>query len=160
LLNLGRCPLPRSAIVRDGGLDDTEFFLGAVIDFGRPAFFTGAEVDIDANSITFTPRRLLTDIGIGGCLFIEIGSLDWVGSPNGIISDIIAAPMDFDPSSLTVTHTDHSVRIAIENTALEHNTVVTVALITSHAVPIPATLFLIVLGLGLITVRRPNPSLS
>jgi len=89
-----------------------------------------------------------------GSLVLDIGSLDWVGDPGAVISEIVTTTANLDLSTLSVTYTDHSVRITIENTFLRDNTVVNVRLLT---VPVPSPLPLTVLGLALVFLCTRMP---
>jgi hypothetical protein len=131
-----------------------EFYPGAFL-FGPSFFASGAAIDVGADSIQLLPSVVLT--GYIGSFFLDIGSLDWVGEPDRVITGVLASGVNVDLSALSVTFTDHSVHIALENTMVDDTTVVNVQLLSSQPVPVPASLALAMLGIGLLVLHRRVP---
>lgn len=130
-----------------------EFFPGGKFGDSEPYYFyAGAVVDVGADFIQFQPYNDVT--GYLGSFFLDIGSLDWMGEPDRVISGVHASGVNVDLSALSVTFTDHSVRIALENTRMPRDSLVNVRLITSQSVPVPTPLTLSVLGFGILLLHR------
>lgn len=142
--------VPGPATVIDSSSSDFEYFIGATLPFVDPVYYTGASIDIDSTSITLSTYPIIA--GQRGTLLVNIGSLDWTGYPASVIEDVIATSVNLDPRALTVTHSDRAVLIAIRSTFLLSNVSVQLQLIPSH-IPVPASLALMVLGLGLLSLR-------
>lgn len=139
------------ALVNDDGFTDPEFFLGADI-FGPGSFLVGVEIDIGDDYIEIAPTASM--IGQFGDLFIEIGSLDWVNDPSGIIIAATLSGTGLGTDAIDVSHTDDSVAIEFSNFFVAGNSFIRVDLATASSVPIPASPSLILLGLGFIAASR------
>ena len=142
--------VPGLAIVNDAGPSNPEFFAGL-------QGFGGMTVDIGADSIELIPEGII--LSIPGDIFLYLGSLDWVGSPDGVISDVIATATSFDTGTLTVTHGTDWVTIAMEDVSLNRDSHFFFDLVTDHAppnpepMPIPGTPLLMITAL-VVAVRR------
>lgn len=132
----------------------TEFFPGLNFGGTNPVFIRGASVDVGADSILLFPASIIT--GSMGSFFLDIGSLDWVGEPDHIITGVVATAENLDLTKLAVTYTDHSVHLAIVDTVMYSNTRINVQLLSGLpvAVPVPSPLALAILGLGMLLLQR------
>jgi hypothetical protein len=131
--------------------ESLEFYLTS--SYGG-AYNIGGWVDIGDDWFEFRPTQLLA--GIAGSLWFEISSLDWVGSPEGYISDILVTPTEFPMDGIRTQFDDHSVRVILEDFVLSTDSVIRVDLISSghsHPVPLPSGFLLLLTGVGLLALR-------
>jgi hypothetical protein len=138
----------------------TEFYPGLLFTSPPPLFVTGAYVNIGADSIGLIPAQIVT--GYLGSFFLNIGSLDWVGEPDRVITGVVATAQNLDLTTLSVSFTDHSVHIAIVDAIMQAGTQINVQLLSGipAQVPLPAPLTLTVLGLGILLVHRRSTRMT
>lgn len=142
------------ATVTADGFSNPEFLAG----FAAPSTSFpsgGLIIDIGADYVEMIPVGDI--IGLTGNVNVNLTSLDWIGQPNGIISDAIATAIDLDVGTFSVTHGPNSLAIAIEDATVERENRFRIDLVKDIAppkpVPAPGTLALIVAGL-IVTRKR------
>ncbi len=144
--------VPGPALVNENGVSDPEFYIAASI---ISVFDVVGSVDISANSITLLPLQMLAGIPIS--LQVDFVSLDWLGMPDGVITDVLVNVSNIESSSqpgttgVAVTHGEHSLSVMLEDVLMTPGARVEVELITSHAqVPAASPLLLLLLGLAVL----------
>lgn len=129
--------------------------VGAGVEFNELAGDGSPFLDVDVMESSFRIDTVAASISFGpftgdpSVHYLALTGLDWVGYPNGIITDII---VDTNWSGLTpaeFSFTDHAVKIVVGGQSTVAGDFISVQLVTSHSVPEPATLALMGLGLGL-----------